>query len=165
MDSIGAILFLYFVGFVLIAAELFLPSHGMLTIGALVCFGLAVFHTFGHNQTAGMLAAIGCVVFVPTVLLLGIKYVAHLPMGNQLAPPNPTRDEVGAAFDQSECQQFVGVAGQTVTPLRPVGVCEFNGRRIQCVAESGMIDAGTKVRGVGLQMNALEVRSEDSLSS
>ncbi len=162
MDSVGVILLLYIAGVVLIAAELVLPSHGLLTIGSLVCFGLAVFETFGHNRTLGAFAALGCVIFVPTMLFLGIKYVTHLPMGNQFAPPNPTREEAGAAFDQSECAQLVGVKGRAVTTLRPIGVCEFNGRRIQCISESGMIDVGQTVSGVGLQMNTLEVRLDES---
>ncbi len=165
MDSIGVILLLYIAGIVLIAAEMVLPSHGLLTIASLVCFGLAVFETFGHNRTLGAFAAIGCVVFVPTMLFVGIKYITYLPMGNQFAPPNPTADEVGAAFDQTECAKFVGAKGRAITPLRPIGVCEFNGRRIQCVSESGLIDVGQTVSGVGLQMNTLEVRLDEPQSA
>jgi membrane-bound serine protease (ClpP class) len=165
MDSVGIIVLLYLAGIVLISAELVLPSHGLLTIASLLCFGLAVFETFGHNRTLGAIAAIGCVVFVPTMLFLGIKFVTYLPMGNQFAPPNPTREEAGTAFDQSACEQFVGAKGRAVTPLRPVGVCEFNGRRVQCVSESGMIDVGQPVSGVGLQMNTLEVRLDDRRSA
>ncbi|MCA9251919.1 MAG: hypothetical protein R3E58_15945 [Phycisphaerae bacterium] len=165
MDSVGVILLLYLAGVVLIAAELVLPSHGLLTIASLVCFGMAVYATFGHNRTLGAIAAIGCVVFVPTMLFLGIKFVTYLPMGNQFAPPNPTREEAGPAFDRSECEQFVGAQGRAVTPLRPIGICEFNGRRVQCVSESGMIDAGQPVNGVGLQMNTLEVRLDESQSA
>ncbi|GJM26191.1 MAG: hypothetical protein DHS20C16_26060 [Phycisphaerae bacterium] len=165
MDSVGVILLLYLAGIILIAAELVLPSHGLLTIASLVCFGLAVFETFGHNRTLGAFAAIGCMVFVPAALLLGIKYVAYLPMGDQFAPPNPTPGETGTAFSQCEGEQFVGAKGRVITPLRPIGVCEFNGRRIQCVSQSGMIDVGQTVSGVGLQMNTLEVRLDDTQSA
>ncbi len=166
MDSVGTIFFLYVAGVVLISAELFLPSHGMLTIAALVCFGVAVYHTFGQNQTLGVVAALGCIVFVPAALLLGIKYVTYLPFGNQFAPPNPTAEQTGTAFDENEdSAQLVGQSGKAITPLRPVGICEFNGRRIQCVSESGVIDPGQIVRGVGVQMNTLEVRPDESRSA
>lgn len=166
MDSVGAIFFLYFVGVMLIAAELLLPSHGMLTIAALVCFGVAVYHTFGQNQTLGIVAALGCIVFVPAALLLGIKYVAYLPFGDHFAPPNPTQAQIGDAFDNDDdSAELVGQSGKAITPLRPVGICDFSGRRIQCVSESGVIDPGQIVRGVGVQMNTLEVRPEDSRSA
>ncbi len=165
MDSVGPIIILYVVGAVLIAAELVIPSHGLLTIGSLVSFALAVYFTFDQNQTVGTVAAFGCVLFVPTMLFLGLKYVTRLPMGNHIAPPNPTRDEVALSFRQDEYRRFVGVSGKSLGPLRPSGVCEFDGCRIQCVAESGMIDAGKCVRGVDFQMGALKVRLDDSPST
>ena len=165
MDHVGIITLLYIAGVLLLAAELFIPSHGLLTIGALTCLGVAVYHTFARSTTAGVVGTVCCVLLVPTILLLGVKYVRYLPMGNRLAPPNPTAADVGPAFDRTACEALIGKTGRAVTPLHPVGICDFDGRRVQCVAESGMIDAETIVVGIGLQMHNLAVRPHGSATA
>jgi membrane-bound ClpP family serine protease len=158
VDSIGVIITLYIAGLILLGLELFIPSHGLLTILALVCLGFAVVGTYARDMTTGLVATGICVVTIPTVLLLGIKYVHRLPMGKHLAPPNPMPAEARPAFDSSDYVIFVGKTGRAVTALRPVGVCEFGGRRVQCVAESGIIDPDTTVVGTEMRLHNLVVR-------
>lgn len=165
MDHVGVITLLYLAGAVLLVAEIFIPSHGLLTIAALSCMGVAVYLTFARSTTGGIIGTVCCLVAVPTVLLLGIKYVQHLPMGDRLAPPNPTAADVGPAFPPQETAVLVGKTGKAVTPLHPIGVCDFDGRRVQCVAESGMIEAGTHVIGVGMHLNNLTVRPHPRASA
>ena len=158
MDQIGIIALLYFAGFTLLIAELFVPSHGLLTLTAMACMAVATYHTFEHSTTVGIIGTVACLVLVPTVLFLGLKYVRYLPMGDSLAPPNPTFSSAGSVLDSSNIEAFIGQTGRAVTPLHPVGICEFNGHRIPCVAESGMIDVETKVMGAEMRLQNLAVR-------
>ena len=121
MDHLGIIILMYVAGMLLLVAEVFVPSHGLLTVAALVCMGIAVYQTFGRDTTAGVIGTACCLVAVPTVLMTGIKYVRYLPMGDRLAPPNPTDRDKGHAFDSSEIESLVGVKGKSITPLRPCG--------------------------------------------
>ena len=50
----------------------------------------------------------------------------------------------------------------TLTPLRPVGKCQFGDRKIECVSESEMIDRGVTVRAIGIVNMSLAVRPLDS---
>ncbi len=160
MEDLGVILLCFSVGFVLLVAELFVPSHGLLTLGALTCFGIALFHVFAHSTAAGIVGVIGCLVLVPTVLLLGLKYVQHLPMANKLAPTAESTEDTQYDRTAAELRALIGQSGVVRTPLHPVGMCEFEGRRIPCVAESGMIDVGEHVVGVGVRMQNLAVRTQ-----
>lgn len=160
MDHTAVIALLYLAGVLLLVAEIFVPSGGLLTVGALICMGVAVFNTFARDTTAGIIGSVACVVTIPTVFILGLKYLHRLPFGDRLAPPNPSLTEKDRSFDAGEYSSFIGVSGVAVTHLRPIGVCEFNGRRVQCRAESGMIDAGTGVVGIGMKLNNLEVRAD-----
>ena len=50
-----------------------------------------------------------------------------------------------------------------ITPLRPVGMCDYAGQRVECVAEGGYIDKGKKVKIIDVQSTQLTVRMiEDS---
>ena len=158
MDSIAVIVLLYLAGIVLIVAEVFVPSHGLLTIASMVCFGVAIRQTFAHTTTGGAVGLIACIVLIPTVLLVGIKNVHRLPMGDRLAPPNPQAAGDAEPSDHHEFAAFIGLTGVVITPLRPVGICEFDGHRVPCVAESGILDAGQRVVGTDVHLNNLVVR-------
>lgn len=158
LDHTAIIAVFFVAGLMLLLAETVIPSSGMLTVGALVCLAIAVVNTYMRSTTAGLIATVVCVVTIPTLFILGIKYVRYLPFGKHLAPPNPVLTDKDRAYDRSGAQACLGQDGRAVTPLRPVGLCEFSGRRIQCVAESGMIETGAEVTGVDLRLNQLVVR-------
>ena len=45
-----------------------------------------------------------------------------------------------------------------VTPLRPVGMCDFSGQRVECVAESSYVNKGEKVKVIDIEGTQLTVR-------
>jgi membrane-bound serine protease (ClpP class) len=51
-----------------------------------------------------------------------------------------------------------GRVGQTISPLRPSGVVEFDGRRIDALSEGPMIDAGLWVKCVDVKPGKVFVR-------
>jgi membrane-bound serine protease (ClpP class) len=53
---------------------------------------------------------------------------------------------------------MLGAEGVVLTPLRPVGMCDFSGQRIECVAESGYVNKGKKVRVIDVESTQLTVR-------
>ncbi len=165
MDQLSIIILLYVIGLLLLVLEVFIPSHGLLTVGALVCLGFAVAGTFARDTTAGIIGVAACAITIPTVFFLGIKYIRYLPMGHRLAPPNPAAGQTGPAFDPTDYQAYMGKVGRAVTALRPAGICEFAGRRVQCVAEAGIIDPGTHVVGVEMHLNNLVVRPVEPLET
>ncbi|WP_272481760.1 NfeD family protein, partial [Rhodothermus marinus] len=54
--------------------------------------------------------------------------------------------------------QLVGKRGRAVTPLRPAGVVEIDGRRYDVVASGQFVSAGTPVEVVRVQGSRIEVR-------
>jgi membrane-bound serine protease (ClpP class) len=53
---------------------------------------------------------------------------------------------------------MLGAVGEVLSPLRPVGMCDFAGRRVECVAESGYVDKGKKVKVIDVEHRRLTVR-------
>jgi membrane-bound serine protease (ClpP class) len=165
MDSTIVIVLLYFVGLSLLIAEVFVPSHGLLTVSAIVCLGVAVWQTFERTTTGGAVGLTACLILIPTVLLLGIKNVHRLPMANFLAPPNPEIHEAEQAARVAGLHALVGKAGRAVTPLHPVGFCDFDGKRVPCVAEAGIIDINQRVVGIEVRMSNLAVRAQSDIKT
>jgi len=124
---------------------------------SLVCLGAGVYNTFAYGATAGIIACIASILAVPMTFILALKYIRYLPGSHVLAPPNP---EAAASVHEADVElaALIGAQGTALSPLRPVGMCEFGGKRVSCVAESDMIDAGERVVGVGIVVSNLEVR-------
>ena len=55
-------------------------------------------------------------------------------------------------------KELLEAKGTVITPLRPVGICDFSGQRVECVAESGYVDKGKKIKVIHVQQTQLTVR-------
>lgn len=158
MSEVGIIIVLYAVGVLFLVCEIFIPSHGILTLAGLGFLIAGVTKTFtAGGRDAGIIAVFACLVFVPAFAFLAIKYWPKTPIGRRIAPPNPELTSADTSVPVEEIEGHVGQLGRTLSPLRPVGICEFNGRRISCVAEFGMVEAGVEVEGVGIKGSNLSV--------
>ncbi len=151
MPELTILIVLYLVGILILLAEIFIPSHGILSIAGIGFLVAAIVKTFQYGgQNAGVIAILLCMVILPVMAFLAIKYWHQTPIGKLISPPNRplTVDDIGVPVE--ELQQLIGQTGRTVSPLRPVGICEFNGKRVSCIAESGMVEAGVSVEGIGM---------------
>ena len=155
-DWLG-IVFLYLLGSVLLIVELFLPAHGLLGLVGLALLIFGVYRTFEASETAGVASLMVLAVVLPTGFYVSIKNWHRTPVGRRISPPNPElKTEDRLPID--DAARFVGRVGRSATPLRPVGMCLFDGRRVECIAEHGMIESNVEVEGVALVDRSLSVR-------
>jgi membrane-bound ClpP family serine protease len=130
----------------LIAAELFLPSHGVLSIAAALCAVGSVIMAARVSPMLGALFGFIIVIITPFVIYWAIKLYPRSPIGKRVmleapAPAPGDKDHDVAA----RLQQLVGQQGIAMTVLRPAGIVELDGQRIDCISEAEVIDPGTKV--------------------
>jgi membrane-bound ClpP family serine protease len=151
-------IFLYFACAVLIIAEVFVPSGGLISICAFVCLvgGIVIF--FQHSSTAGWIGVVTAVVMIPSLLIIAYKIFPKTRFGKSVTLTPPQREQGDAIADTQELKELLGAVGLVLTPLRPVGMCDFSGQRVECVAESGYIDKGKKVKVIRVQSTQLTVR-------
>ena len=150
--------FLYFACAALIIAEVFVPSGGLISICALACLigGLAIF--FRHSTTAGCIGIIIAVVMIPSVLVIAYRVFPKTSFGKSVMLTPPQRQQGDAIPDTPQLKNMLGAVGIVLTPLRPVGTCDFSGQRVECVAESGYVDKGKNVKIIHVQGTQLTVR-------
>jgi membrane-bound serine protease (ClpP class) len=82
---------------------------------------------------------------IPTVLIVAYKIFPKTRFGKSVTLTPPERQHGDAIPDTDELKEMLGAEGIVLTPLRPVGMCDFSGRRIECVAEGGYVDKGKKL--------------------
>jgi len=155
---IGFAVFLYFACAVLIVAEIFVPSGGLISIAALVCLigGLMIF--FKQEEIPKWVGIVTALVEVPIVLTVAYKIFPKTPFGKSvtLAPPKKQAGE--GVPDTEGLKKLLGSVGEVITPLRPVGMVDFDGHRVECVAEGGYVDKGIKVKVIDVESTQLKVR-------
>ena len=94
-------------------------------------------------------------IFVVVLLLLALIQAARL------APPVRRRGD--AVSDTEKLSRLLGETGRVLTPLRPVGTCEFDGCRIECTAEGQYIQVGRTVRVIRVEGMQPTVRVTDEV--
>ena len=92
-------------------------------------------------------------------------YAERHPTEKPLGPDDDLPDE--PQVNATSSLDLLGQYGRTLTPLRPSGLVDFDGRRLDGLSEEGLIPSGAliravRVRGQGLQDTA-GVRRPDAL--
>ena len=154
--------FLYFACAALIIAEVFVPSGGLISICALACLigGVAIF--FHHSMQAGWAGIVIAVIMIPTVVIIAYKVFPKTRFGKSVTLTPPSRQQGDAIPDTDQLERMLGTEGVVLTPLRPVGMCDFSGRRVECVAEAGYVDKGKKVKVIHVEATQLTVREMET---
>lgn len=149
------------VALALFFVEVFLPTGGVVGFVAGVAAVAGVVMFFQVNTLLGILSATGCLVALPFLVAFALKIWPDTPFGKWVTledkqdsvnhPPPPEAEGPGGGGSgeaQASGKIGVGDTGKTLTPLHPVGTCLLQGRREECLAKHGTIDAGVEVRVV-----------------
>jgi membrane-bound ClpP family serine protease len=145
---------LQFLGVVVIITEFIVPSMGLLTVAALGLFGYSLFRVFSQvSPMAGLTFVIVDLCLIPVLVIVGMKLLAASPvtLRTSLAGSSGTRSQ------PPEWEALVGVAGKTVTDLRPAGTAVFNGKRYDVVSRGDFVSKNTEVTVVSVEGNRIVV--------
>jgi membrane-bound ClpP family serine protease len=153
--------FLYVVCAVLVVAEVFIPSAGLLAICSIACLVGGVWIFFQHSAAAGWVGLVIGLIMVPSLLALAYKILPKTRFGRRMMLAPPVRDRGDAISDTPELGELLGRLGRVLTPLRPVGMCDFDGRRIESVAESGYVEKDRTVKVIRVEGTQVTVRVVD----
>lgn len=153
--------FLYVACAALIIIEVFVPSGGLISICALACLigGVAIF--FNHSTVAGWVGIVTAAFMIPTVVIVAYRIFPKTRFGKAVILTPSDREQGDAIPDTAKLKGLLGAEGQVISPLRPVGMCDFEGERVECVAEGGYVEKDKKIEVVHVEGTQLTVRVVD----
>ena len=150
-DGYSLAILLTAIGIVLMLGEALLPTHGLLGVAGGASVLIAIFVAARENAWVGLAMLLALVAATPIVWALFLKIWPRTPAGRRLILP-----EIVDAPAPAKVR--VGQAGVTVSELRPIGTCEFDGERVEAISEHGIVPPGTQVKVIALNQNRPTVR-------
>lgn len=163
--TIAFAILLYLVCAALLVAEVFVPSGGLLTVAAIGCLAGGVALFFQLSLTAGWVGVVIAIILIPCVLITTYRIFPKTRFGRAITLNAPQRERGDAIPDGSDLAELQGQTGHVVTPLRPVGSCDFSGRKVECVAQNGYVDVGQTVTVVRIEGTQVTVRVQGETTS
>ncbi len=152
---LGWSLRLFVVGRLVTAAEVVMPSGGLLSIVAFICYGGSLLCAYQLSGMAALILAAVEGVCIPIVIIAAFKVLPKTALGRQLILDPPGKENPGGTGDPGRStppsredreEPLLGKQGVVVTMLRPSGTAEFEGRRLSVVSDGESVPVGTKVQ-------------------
>jgi len=134
---------------------------GVLGVGAILA-GLILSLVGAGDTSDVILEAAGRVVFSLLIALIAslviLRFLPRLPFGRRLVLETGlgTGHKHGSAPDTD--RRWMAKQGRTSSPLRPAGIAEIEGERVDVVSDGEMIDAGENIEVTRVDGNRIVVR-------
>jgi membrane-bound ClpP family serine protease len=148
-------------GLLLLVAELFIPSGGALLALSLAAIVVGVSMTFFYasDPSTGLITLIAVFLVVPTLGGVLLHFWPKTRMGKRFFLAGPEDDATMATMPVNlELENLRGRFGRAVSALRPAGVVDFDGRRVDTITEGLMVEPGQWVRCIDVKTGKVIVR-------
>src|SRR5262245_16184763 len=122
------------IGLLLLVAEVFVTSGGILAIlaGATLIGSIAL--AFSEGRMTGTIFLIVVLVSLPAAFAIGMHYWPKTAFGRWVSLAGPKLEDIAPTNDTVlELHALLGQVGRTITPLRPAGITDFAGRRVDTI--------------------------------
>jgi membrane-bound ClpP family serine protease len=159
MSTLAWPLLLLALGLLLLISEVFIPSGGLIGFLALCCLGLSLWRAFQQSTGLGLNFLLADCLLIPLAAAVALHYWPRTPVGRRVLLTRPSPEEFEASHSNRRLDHLVGQLGRALTPLRPSGLVDFDGRRLDGLSEEGLIPSGALIRAVRVRGGELIVRS------
>jgi membrane-bound serine protease (ClpP class) len=164
-------LLLALVGVVLLVAELlFLPGFGIAgVLGILALLAGLVLSMLGPGSTAQFIMLVGgrvvfALLFAMAASLVLLRFMTHLPFGRRMILDTGLAAAKGYASAPESDLRWLGKRGVAHSMLRPAGIADIEGQRVDVVSNGEMIDAGQPIEVIRVDGNRVVVKQTNNIS-
>ena len=142
------------IGILVVFAEIFIPSFGLLTAIALAVFFYSIYLVFTTiSTTAGMILTGLDIALAPFFIVFGMKMLAR----SSLSLKRELSKQAGVVSQKQGLEGYMHMTGRSVTDLRPAGMAEIDSQRLDVVTDGEYIDADTPIVVIGVKGNRIIV--------
>lgn len=134
-------------GAVCMLAELAMFTGGILAgIGTILAIVGVGFNLLFVSVEAGMISAVVLCVGLPIIGTWLFRIWPSMSMNRKLIEISQVENSIATIPANEELFALVGQVGTVIAALRPSGIVEFSGKRVDVITQGMMIDVGETVR-------------------
>lgn len=142
-------------GMILIMLEVFLPGFGLPGISGIALIGVGVVMIGAHF---GALTAVGVLLVIIAVLAVLVSWMLRYASRGGKVQSELFLQEKEELHKQNDMQVFVGRSGVTSSVLRPAGIGDFDGVRLNVVTEGGFVEKDMPIEIIRVDGSRIVVR-------
>ena len=158
-------LLLVSVGVLLIALEaLVIPGTSVAGIGGIVALvaGLGMTLVGAGATVSIIITALGRVAIAIVLALIGalalLRVLPRLPFGRRLVLETGMQADLGYVSTPDSDRHWLGRTGTAISPLRPAGIADIDGVRVDVVSDGRFIEAGSPIEVTRVDGNRVVVQ-------
>jgi membrane-bound ClpP family serine protease len=144
---------LFAVGVILLIIEMFQPGFGAAGTLGVIALAADIFVT-AKTLAQGLVLAAVVAALILVFLIIGTRLVSK----GRLPKPLVLREATSGKSGSLGSEDIVGKKGTAQTALRPAGIADFGGLRLDVVSQSGFVDRGEQVEIVEKDGNRIVVK-------
>lgn len=150
---------IFIVGIALILIELFvLPGFGIAGISGIILIFLSIFLSLlgsdpfitGDSISMAIIQIAIAIISAIVLVLLLAKYLPKASFFSKLILSESEKAEEGFVSVSQE-ESLMGKYGVAISILRPVGIAEIDGKRVEVISEGGFIQPGTEIKVIKVE--------------
>lgn len=146
------------IGFVLLGAELFIPTGGVFFVLAVAGIIGGVTLTYFYEATLGTITLIGVCIALPVLGSILLNLWPRTRWGKRFILTAPSEDDAQAGSMYEDLTPLRGRMGRALSALRPSGVVDFEGQRVDVITEGMMVEPDQWVRCIDVKAGKVIVR-------
>lgn len=150
------------VGLGLVTLEAFIPGFGLPGIAGVILYIIAIALTwFGYGPVAALGLTVGLLAVTAIVITCVLRSAARGRLSKSRIVLKETESNEAGYRSSEDMQVFLEKEGVTTTVLRPTGMAEIDGTKLNVVSDGEFIPQGTKIRVTRVEGSRIVVRTMD----
>lgn len=151
------------VALLLLVAEIFVPSGGVIGMLSLASLGASVWAAWlswwGTSPALWWTYIASVLVLIPTTLGFAVRFFPNTSWGKKIIHEVPTLEEVtGFQKETEHLRSMIGKVGKTQTLLNPSGFVLVNEERHHCESQGMIIESQVDVEIIAVEGTRLVVK-------
>jgi membrane-bound serine protease (ClpP class) len=151
------------IGLGLLAAEMFIPSGGVISFLSVACIGVSIYGigmAWYREHPDWFWWYVGSVMgLIPATLGTALFLLARTKLGSRVLLEAPKLEEVTPYLhEQEERKQLIGKVGKSLTLMAPGGLVIVENKRLHAETEGQMLDPETPIKVIAVKANRVVVR-------
>lgn len=150
---------IFIMGIAFMIAEMFHPGFGVPGVLGIILLAVDIFLT-ARTFSQGLIMAAVVAIIILIFLISGARVASKGKLPKKLVL-NEATDTKSGFVGTPDLAVLEGKAGTAVTMLRPAGMAEIDGRRVDVVSEGGFIDADSEITVIKVEGSRVVVRIKE----